>query len=60
MKTEIPCAYCGILKLYPNDFPNIIYAMCTECIEAEVKKRKEKRARLWHNRFLVFIKKVFE
>lgn len=55
MNTEITCAYCGIRKPYPEDFPDILYAMCTECVEAETKKE----ARLWYNQFLAFIKKVF-
>ena len=60
MKTEIVCAYCGRLKPYPDDFPNMIYAMCAECVEKEAKERERKKARLWHNRFLVFIKKLFK
>ena len=59
MKTEIPCAYCGVKKPYPEDFPNSLYAMCTECVEAETKKEEARIVRLWHNRLLAFIRKVF-
>ena len=59
MKAKMVCAYCGILKPYPDDFPNPIHAMCMECVETETKKEEMRISRLWHNRFLAFIKKVF-
>lgn len=52
-KTKIPCAYCGVMKLYPDEFPVIIYAKCAECIEKECREHEAKK---WKNRILKFLK----
>ncbi|MCK4783332.1 MAG: hypothetical protein KAV87_06240 [Desulfobacteraceae bacterium] len=53
-KTEIPCAYCGVLKAYPDEFPAIIYAKCRDCIDKECREREAKK---WRNQFLAFLSK---
>ena len=54
-EVKIPCAYCGIVKPYPNDFPNSTYAQCNKCYEAECRKREAKK---WKNRLLRFLKSI--
>lgn len=57
MGAEIPCAYCGVVKSYPAEFPSIIYAKCTECTEADKKEEADRKAKMWHNRFITFLRK---
>ena len=37
------CAYCGIDRIYPDDFPDRSYAECRVCLYARSKKRKMRK-----------------
>lgn len=43
---KMNCAYCGVTKSYPSNFPIPGHAKCIECIEgmamARIKDAKEK------------------
>ena len=40
---KIVCAYCGVMRNYPEDFPNRLYAECRICIYARSKKKKMRK-----------------
>lgn len=55
MSKEIPCAYCGVKKPWPDDFPDIGFAKCIECIQAEEELKKLR----WGNQLLAIFRRIF-
>ena len=43
MSYKMVCAYCGVMRNYPEDFPNRLYAECRSCIYARSKKKKMRK-----------------
>lgn len=40
---QMVCAYCGVMRNYPEDFPNRLYAECRICIYSRSKKKKMRK-----------------
>lgn len=43
---QMRCGYCGVMKDYPSDFPNSIYAQCYNCWEEDIAKESRVTNRL--------------
>lgn len=51
--TKIPCAYCGIVKSYPDEFPVHHYAQCKDCLDEDSKTKWTLKEVIGFEKFLI-------